>query len=158
MEKRSKKCLTCGGVLTSKSSRKFCGSVCRNRFYALKYADYRAEYQRKKRDNLHTKSNGHDLQCPICGNWYVQLITHVIQIHKIDNLTFREEFNLPLKVGIVPKWYHNLKKDITIANKSYKSIAGKKLGAKEFKKGDIRSKTKRGWKSTGSTDWRNLLK
>lgn len=78
------------------------------------------------------------VQCLVCGRWYVQLGSHVVQRHGYESCRqYREEFGLEVKKGIVPKWYRKMKGDTALENETYKNL---KAGAVfRFKPGDPRA-------------------
>jgi len=69
----------------------------------------------------------------LCGLWYIQLGTHVYQVHGMTGREYREHFNLEVKRGTVPEWYRKLKGDQALDNETFKNLEN---GAKfRFKKG-----------------------
>lgn len=136
-------CLICGGEIKDKRYRTFCSAQCRNKNNYLKHREYRAEYQLKKRNEKAAKPSKNKVQCLVCGKWYVQVGTHIVQRHKITARQYRKAFELPLKRGILPLWYRKVKGDIAIENKTSENLKN----GKEFwyKKGDIRAIKKTGY-------------
>jgi len=129
-------CKICGKPLPNARYRTFCSKKCRLKNYNQKAvaSGYCAEYQRKKRDKIASVPSPDKCQCMICGKWYVQLGTHVVQTHKMTAREYREYFELEVKRGIVPDWYRKLKGDQALDNETYKNL---EKGAKfRFKKGD----------------------
>ena len=131
-----KNCKICGEPLGHRQ-RTFCSAKCRNRSYAIKSVEsgYGKEWQRKRNDALASKPSKRKVQCLICGGWYVQLGSHVVQRHGYETCRqYREEMKLEVKRGIVPDWYRKLKGDIALDNETFKNL---KVGKKYwFKKGD----------------------
>lgn len=88
------------------------------------------------------KSRGKEMiECLICGKSFIQVGSHVQQIHKISARKYRERFELEVKRGTVPQWYREIKGKLALENKTYKNL---EIGAKfRFKKGDTVPKYKR---------------
>jgi hypothetical protein len=122
-----KTCKICKKPLTKKRLRTYCSKTCRNKFYTKKYNSYRTKWQRFKRDKLAEKYSPNKVQCLICGKWYIQVCTHIVQIHGLLGRSYREYFDLEVKKGVVPKWYKKLKGDQAIENGTFKNLKnGKK--------------------------------
>lgn len=127
-------CKICGGQLPNARYRTYCSAKCRNKANAIKSAPYGVEWQRRKRDRIASLPSDSKCQCLICGKWYVQVGSHIHQIHKISARVYREKFELEVKRGIVPDWYRKLKGDQALDNETYKNLeAGMKY---RFKRGD----------------------
>jgi predicted nucleic acid-binding Zn ribbon protein len=127
-------CVICGKKL-EKRQRTYCSKKCRNSTYYNKYKTRINEWQKERRQKELIKKGKELVQCLICGKWFIQLGSHIVQAHKMTAREYREHFNLEVKRGIVPDWFRKIKGDITLENKTYKNIikAGKKYW---FKKGD----------------------
>lgn len=126
-------CKECGGKITSKRFRTFCSPSCRNKFNNKKYQKQHAEWQRKRNARIASVPSDKKVQCLICKRWYVQVCSHVIQAHGVTAREYRENFDLEVKRGIVPKWYREMKGEQAIENETYKNL---EAGAKyRFKKG-----------------------
>jgi len=135
-----KNCKICNEPL-KKGFRSFCSKKCRQKTYSKKYAEYNKKWQQEKRGEY--KPN--KLKCKICGRWYIQVGSHIIQRHKITARAYREIMDLPVKRGITPKWFRKLKGEQAINNKTYKNL---NKGRKNWStKGDTRAKTNTFWKS-----------
>ena len=140
-------CKTCGAKIQNKRSRTFCSTKCRNKSYNQKYKDEHTDWQRKKRDGEAKKPSDRKKKCAICGLWYVQVGTHIVQVHGITAREYREEFGFPVKKGLTPDWYQQLKGEQALENGTVKNLKkGKKFW---YKKNDPRCKEKVGKKSTG---------
>lgn len=134
-----KTCKTCGGELP-KFYRTFCGKKCANKFYNQKYKTQHKEWQRKKSGQFTPNKR----RCLICGKWYVQVGTHIVQRHNLTAREYKENYDLPLKSGIIPRWYKDLKGNQAMENGTFKNL---EKGAKfRFKKDDPRAKITTGWK------------
>lgn len=109
---------------------KYCSVKCRNKVY---YEKYQKDWQINKRNNEAKNPKG-KVQCFICNGWYIQVGTHIVQIHGITAREYREDFELEVKKGITPEWYREKKGKQALENKTYKNLEiGKKFW---FKKGD----------------------
>lgn len=112
------------------NSQKFCSFACRE----TTYKDYRTDQQRKERAIVATKADPNKVQCLICSKWYVQVGTHIVQVHGMTCREYRVEFDLEVKRGIVPLWYRKQKGDQSLENKTYLNL---KKGKKHwYVKGD----------------------
>ena len=143
--KSRKTCAICGKIITTKRFRSYCSDTCRNKRNSIKYKKYRSIMQTKRYDALASIPSKEKKQCKICRRWYIQLGSHIVQRHGMTAREYREKFNLPLKKGIVPKWYKEFKGKQALDNKTCKNLKqGKKF---RYKKGDKRAKKSTGWKS-----------
>jgi predicted transcriptional regulator len=133
-------CLECGNKIKAKRFRTFCSAKCRNkstnkRFYPLR----KLQAQEKRGEEKPGK-----IKCLICGKWYIQVGSHTVQRHMLTGREYREQFELPLKRGVVPVWFRKMKGDIALENGTYKNIRkGKKFW---FKKNDKRAIKNTGFK------------
>lgn len=134
-----KTCKVCGNPL-GKRFRTFCSKECRQLATNLRYRDYQNEWARKKRAEYSPDKK----KCAICGGWYVQVGSHVVQRHKLTARQYREEFDFPVVRGIIPAWYRKIKGNIALENKTYLNL--EKGKNKRFKKGDERAKAVAFWK------------
>lgn len=133
-----KTCKICQAVLP-KGYRSYCSKDCRTRFFNKKHYPSQIEWARRKRGEYRQGK----LRCAICAKWYVQIISHVIQYHKITGAEYREEFDLPMR-GIIPKWYKELKGELALDNGTYKNL--RKGILKRYSKDDPKAKIVTGWK------------
>lgn len=135
----------CGNPITGKRFRKFCSKECRDKSYVGKYQAYRSEYQRKRQDIAASVPSPEKVKCLVCGRYYVQLGTHVIQRHGFESAReYREHFELPLKRGIVPEWYREEKARASIEGGG---AANLKIGKRYwYTKGDKRAIKNTGYK------------
>lgn len=131
-------CKVCGGDLPNSRFRTFCSKQCRQRFYNQKNKERMTDWQRKRRDKEAMISNPNKRPCLICGKWYVQVCSHIYQVHGLTAREYREKYGLDVKKGLIPKWYKEKKGNIAIKNGTANNIleAGKKF---RFKKGDKRA-------------------
>ena len=128
-----KTCKICEKPLTNKRARTYCSKVCRNYFFNKKYSKMHTDWHRAKRDKEAETPSPKKVQCLVCKKWYVQVCTHVQQVHGITGRKYREAFDLEVKRGVVPKWYRELKGGQALDNGTYKNLrAGKKF---RYKKG-----------------------
>lgn len=131
-------CKLCRGDITEKRYRSFCSDLCRKRFHSRKNQDKSVNWNRKRRAKIASSPDERKVQYLVCGNYYVQLGSHVVQAHGYKSCReYREEMKLDVKRGVVPKWYRELKGEITINNGTYENL---KAGSKyRFVKGDSRA-------------------
>jgi hypothetical protein len=128
-------CKVCGGPLPNARYRTYCSTKCRVKANNKKQADsgYNKKWQKDKRDKVAVVPSDKKCQCLICGKWYVQVCSHVYQVHGMTGREYREYFELEVKRGVVPDWYRKVKGDQAIDNETYKNLV---KGAKfRFKKG-----------------------
>lgn len=129
-----KQCKKCGSAIVRgprANNVKYC-KACRAEAY--KYTEYRTQWQRMRRDQKATAPSDRKVQCLICSKWYVQVGSHIIQVHGVTARGYREAFNLEVKRGITPAWFREMKGEQALDNETYKNL---KAGAKyRFKKGD----------------------
>jgi len=137
-----KTCKVCGNKITEKRFRTYCSKECRmawhndhstKPYYQKNKA--RIILQARERIQSRLKESGKELvQCLICKKWFVQLGSHVVQVHKMTAREYREHFKLEVKRGIVPRWFRELKGNQALSNETYKNLeASEKF---RFKKGD----------------------
>jgi hypothetical protein len=126
-------CKQCGKDIVNARYRTFCSKECRNKYYNKKYSARGTEWHRKNRDRIASEPSEDKCQCLICGKWYVQVCSHVYQVHKMTGREYREYFRLEVKKGVVPEWYRKLKGEQAIDNETYKNL--EKGAGFRFKKG-----------------------
>lgn len=134
-------CKICGIKISRPSRyRSYCSKKCRQKFHNQKNYKYQLNWSRDRRSQY----NPNKKKCIICGGWYIQIGNHIVQRHKMTAREYREEFDLPVKRGILPEWFRKLKGEQAIQNKTFLNL---KKGTKFwFKKGDSRSKITTFWK------------
>jgi len=135
-----KTCRVCGTPITEKRFRCFCSKECRTKETNKRHYKSQIEWARRNRG----KYEEGKLQCRICEQWYVQVCSHTMQRHKLSGREYRELMDLPLKRGVVPHWYRELKGNQAIDNKTSQNL----LSGKPFRytKDDPRAKPITGWK------------
>lgn len=123
------KCLICKKEIIKKNNKcnnqKYCSIKCRY----IKYRDRVNEWQRNR---LGQKADN-QIQCLICGKWYRQVGTHIIQIHKITAREYREEYGFDVKRGQLPEDLRELKKKQVFENGTVENLKKGKINW--FKKG-----------------------
>lgn len=125
-------CKICNKPL-KKRQRLFCCKEHRYKDQNQRYKKKQADWQRDRDDKLASIPSPDKIQCLICGRYYVQLGSHVVQRHQMTAREYREHFDLEVKKGLTPEWFHRLKGDIAIKNETFRNlISGKKFW---FKKG-----------------------
>lgn len=130
-------CKICGSLITEAKFRTFCSKQCRTRSYNIKKQGYSKQWQRQ--DRARKNRPGLDKKrCIICGLWFVQVGSHIVQIHEMTARQYREKFNLPVKRGITAQPYRELKATRTIRNGTARNLFWGV--ANWYKKGDKRAK------------------
>lgn len=130
-----KNCKICGGKLPTNRCRTYCSTKCRNRFYNKKNYKKQLEWYRNKRGKFEEGK----IRCLICGKWYRQLGSHVVQKHKMTAREYRKKFGYDVKSGrsILSKDLHELYGKQAKENGTEKNLkAGKKF---RFVPGDKRA-------------------
>ncbi len=144
-------CEICGKELP-KRFRRFCSTTCRVKFYNKKSYKSQQEWQKRKTGEYKEGK----LQCQVCGRWYIQIGSHVVQEHGLTARQYKELYNLPVKKGYVPGWYREKKAKQALANGTFKNLeAGKEY---RYIKGDPRAKVITGLKGkVNSTKKHNAI-
>lgn len=130
----NKNCIECGKPITKKKCYKFCCAKCRQKNTNRRWYQNQKLWSQNKR-GAYSKNK---VLCLICGKYYVQVGSHIVQTHNITARKYREQYDLPVKRGILPLWYRKIKRDLAIENKTADNI--KKDNGFRFKKGDKRAK------------------
>lgn len=143
-----KTCLICSTPLINhgnKRQRVYCSKICCTKAHNLKRADTSAEYQRQRRAIKARIPDEKKKKCAICGLWFVQVGSHIVQIHGMTARQYREYFDLPIKKGITALPYRKIKGDAVFKNGTVKNL---KKGKKNwYSKNDKRAKVSHvGWK------------
>lgn len=139
-----KKCKVCGKLI-GKRYRIYCSKKCRQKTSNRKNYRYQLNWARKERSKYAPGKK----KCIICGGWYIQVGSHIFQSHNITCRKYRELYNLPVKRGIVPKWFRKIKGNIALKNGTWKNLLkGKEM---RYKKGDPRAKETLFWKGKNYT-------
>ena len=126
-------CLICGKKLPNSRFRTYCSAKCRNKRNNKKQSAYNVMWQKAKRDKIANIPSDKKCQCKICGKFYTQVGSHIVQVHKLTARQYREYFQLEVKKGITPHWYRKMKGDQAMENKTYKNL--EKGAMYRFKKG-----------------------
>lgn len=138
-------CQVCGHSPLPFRHRRFCSAKCRNIATYRRHKTRHKIWQREWRYKKMMKDGRPRLKCGICGRWYIQVGTHVYWIHGLSAREYREYMELPVKHGITPKWYRQLKGDLTKENGTYQNLL--KFGKNtRYIPGDPRAKIMVGWK------------
>ena len=126
-------CKVCGLPITDNRYRTFCSGKCRVYFYNGKYGENHTKWQRERRAKIAQTETKGKVQCLICKGWYVQVGSHIVQVHGMTAREYREQYGLEVKRGTVPEWYREDKSRQTLENGTVRNLeAGKKY---QFKKG-----------------------
>lgn len=144
----SRKVCDCGQPITNKRFRRYCSDVCRNKANQKKYAPWRAEYQRRRQDEKSSEPKPDKVKCLLCGRYYVQVGTHIIQRHHITAREYRELNDLPLTRGIIPPHYRKLKREQTLASGVIQKNLIEKGESTRFNKGHTMPMN--GWRGRAS--------
>jgi hypothetical protein len=100
----------------------------------MKKESYNVKWQRDRRNRIADIPDKNKVQCLICGRWYVQVCTHIVQVHKLTGRKYRIKFDLERKRGVIPAWYRKVKGDKALDNGTVKNLkSGKKYW---FRPGD----------------------
>lgn len=132
---RKYKCQKCNKhfTITNPKTRnvKYCSAYCRQKFYYDKRDG--AAYQREYNYNRRKDSIKNRIKCEICGKYYRQVGSHIVQVHKMTAREYREKYGFDVKRGQLPPDYRELKAQETYENGT---IINLKKGKKYwFKKG-----------------------
>ena len=88
---------------------------------------------KKEQDELKSKSQEKKVQCLICKRWYILVRFRCCSTARYLLREYREDYELEVKRGIVPKWYRELKGQQALENGTVENLKkGKKYW---FKKG-----------------------
>ena len=128
-----KTCKICNKKIIEIRFRTYCSKQCRIKKETIKYKEYRTNWQRIKRDEEAKTPSPRKIQCLICKKYYIQVCSHVLQVHHLLARDYKKEFGLDVKRGRVPVWYRQLKGNQTIKNNTFLNLEnGKRFW---FKKG-----------------------
>lgn len=146
-------CKNCNGSIERgphANNKKFCSAACRNESsYASGKDKERWTKANEKAKIIRAKEGPGKKKCLICAGWYVQVGTHITQVHGMTAKEYRIRFDLPLKRGITSNIYRERKARTAIENGTINNL--KKGKKHRYKKGDPRAITNTGWKArTGS--------
>lgn len=113
-----KTCKVCGVPLDPlKRQRTFCSKRCRDKNYSIKYKEYRAAFQLARYDRAASIPSKNKIQCMICGRWYTQICSHVLQRHSMTGREYKEFVGKDVKRGLIPEWYREKKRDKNLETK-----------------------------------------
>lgn len=131
-----KTCKHCNRPIIEKRYRTYCSKPCRDKVTNKRtYERYGREWQRKKRDALASKPSHNKIKCLICKKYYIQVCSHVLQVHRLTAREYKEEFGLDVKRGRVPLWYRQAKGETALLNGTADNLkAGKKYWFKKNSK------------------------
>ena len=128
-------CKVCDGPLP-KGYRTYCSDICRNYATNQRHSKDHTDWQRKQRDAKASRPSKDKIQCLICGKWYRQVGTHIVQVHKMTAREYRKEYGFDVKRGQLPKDLRQLKREQVFENKTVKNLkVGKKFWFKKGQKG-----------------------
>lgn len=125
-------CKVCGKPLP-KRFRTYCSTKCRNHAINKRHTIQHTEWQRKRRDAIASSPSKDKIQCLLCGKWYRQVGSHIVQTHKMTAREYRSMVGFDVKRGQLPDDLLQLKREQVFENKTVENLkAGKKY---RFKKG-----------------------
>lgn len=128
-----KNCKVCGKPITEKRRRTYCSDQCRNKFYYKKNGKKNAQRLRDKKDKEASIPDKTKIQCLICGRYFAQVGSHIVQRHGITAREYREAYGFDVKKGQVSEDLRILYGQQALENGTYKNL---KNGIKYwFKKG-----------------------
>ena len=104
---------------------KFCSKECREKFY---YHNYRKGYAQAKRGEYAPNK----IKCALCERWYVQIASHVQQVHGMSAREYKEHLGLDVKRGLILEDYREVKRETQDPKTLQNLNKGKKFW---FKKG-----------------------
>lgn len=126
-------CKVCGEPITKKRFRTYCSKQCRNKFYYKKNGKKNAEWLRNKKDKEASVPDKTKIRCLICGRYYNQVGSHIVQKHNMTAREYREIYGFDVKKGQVSEDLRILYGQQALENGTYKNL---KQGIKYwFKKG-----------------------
>lgn len=138
------RCKVCEELITEKKYRSYCSRKCRNKWYRIKYKVKNTARQTARYDRIASEPSPHKVKCLICGRWYVQVGSHIRLRHNMTAREYREQYELPVKRGILPIWFREKKADQAIECGGAENL---KVGKKYwYKKGDERAIKNTGYK------------
>ena len=128
-----KDCKVCHKPLPTSRHRTYCSKECRTHALNQRHRQQQTEWQRNKRDAEASRPSKDKIQCLICGKWYRQVGTHIVQVHKMTAREYRLMLGFDVKRGQLPDDLRQLKREQVFENETVKNLkAGKKF---RFKKG-----------------------
>ena len=131
-----KTCKVCGNPLPL-GFKTFCSKKCRTYDVNQRHQEAQIRWQRERRDKEASKPSKDKIQCLLCGRWYRQVGSHIVQIHKITAREYRRMVGFDIKRGQLPDDLRQLKRKHVFKNKTIENLkAGKKF---RFVKGDSRA-------------------
>lgn len=130
-----KNCKVCGDKIISPRFRTYCSKICRTKATNKKHRKYQSAWQEKAYQKRLLKSGKELIPCLVCGKKYIQVGSHVVQVHGFESCReYREYFDLDVKRGVVPDWFRKIKGDQALENSTYLNL--RKGRAYWFKPGD----------------------
>ncbi len=141
MKKATRACIVCGAIFTlpkyNKGRAKYCSKKCRQKQTNKNWNDYRTRKAKEKRDKEAEKPSDLKIQCQICGRWYRQVGSHIVQRHKMLAREYREKYGFDVKKGQLPDDLRALYGKQALENGTVKNVieGGKKYRFKKKQKG-----------------------
>jgi hypothetical protein len=148
MNRQPRICVRCKKQYQPNSnSAKFCSLYCQRKEHHDRWKatfDRMAEEARQERG----RKTDNKIQCLICGLWYRQVGTHVVQIHKITARKYRELYELEVKRGLLPDDYRALKGRQAVECGGIKNLEKGKINVGNYKRSPITLERIRGLNRT----------
>lgn len=116
-------CKVCGAPIRGHRYRTYCSKKCRTKFYNDK--NYHRIYLWGI--NNRGKYAPGKIRCLICGRWYRQPGTHIVQRHKITARQYREQYGFDVKRGQLSQDLLELKSRQVFENRTVDNL---KVGRK----------------------------
>lgn len=134
--KNIRTCALCSKQFTSSSpyanNVRFCSVSCRLEKAKMDHP-YRSRDWQRARADAKNKPASNKKQCLVCGKWYRQVSTHIVQRHELTAREYKEKYGLDVKRGILPADIIEIKAEKTRNNGTIENLKkGKKFW---FKKG-----------------------
>ena len=115
------KCLNCKKEIKKKphaNNIKFCSIKCRTEYNREKNNKRSVLYQREKRGKYALGK----IKCEICGKYYNQVGTHIVQIHKITAREYRKLYGFDISKGQLADWLKEIKREYVFKNNTIKNL------------------------------------
>ncbi len=163
-----KNCKMCGNPLPTKRHRTYCSEQCRNKrnYLTVRNKMGREAFNERQRKYLYLQKIEDPrgkIQCKICGKWYRQVGTHIVQVHKITAREYRKAYGFDVKRGQLPDDLREHKAEQVFDNGTVNNLkVGKKFWFKKGQEGvgvyERSAQTMERLKVLGKNTKRNLNK
>lgn len=131
-----KTCKVCGNSLPL-GFRTFCSTKCRTYDINKRHKKAQVKWHKEKADAEAMIPSKDKIQCLLCGRWYRQVGSHIVQRHKMTAREYRELVGFDVKRGQLPDDLRQLKREQVLENGTVENLkAGKRF---RFVKNDPRA-------------------